>query len=330
MRNFACRQSFEYRDYPYGFSLPEDLYEEDYQMPEVEDSLKDDLLGDSYENSYLLQDYWNNRHEIDFNGFHSEALQDAQFPMACHWPPNHDVSSLKFFQPDGQTDLEDNFDRIPQVWSTLKLPKDFNEHSNDPENNLIEEKNFGSYAGRSKNLNFMEKDSAHIFENVTDHFSSGHSAPKKLFEDFPYWINTYADDLRPSLCQSERQKQNSSMTAETEVNYSHLNCWNHGEQLKSELQQVISSLTAHVSRLEIQVEHLTHRVQDMADKITAEKKLISPNLHRSDERKAVLEESEELISSADEAAASKLFIQTEDPSQKQDDSCSSASDWEIL
>lgn len=314
---------------------------------------KDDL-GDSYENCYLHQDYWYNDPEIDFNGFHSEPLGDAQFQMVYHGCPNHAGSALKFYQPCDQTNSEDNYDRISQVWSTSvtnlgKLPNDFDNDSAEgkcigkgcySEHTLHEAKNFGSYLGRSKNSNLMEKVEAHNSENNVDHFCSGHNAPGNHFEAFPCCIDTCVDDLAPSFCQSERQKQpvqNTSMAAETEENYWYPNYWSYGEQLKVELQQDISSLTAYVGRLENQVEHLTHQVQDMASKLSGENKLTAPILNNYGESKAVLEEPE-IISSADETTQSKFFIETEDSIQKLDEtwwtdddsSSSSAYDWEMI
>ncbi|KAH0470669.1 hypothetical protein IEQ34_000392 [Dendrobium chrysotoxum] len=356
MSNFAQKRSFDYDGYAYEFSLPEDLCQEDNQMPQFDDSFigqnlilggnegssglqakcsepNDGLLGDSYENSYQHQDYWHNDHENAYlPGFQSEPQRDAQFPVAYHGCPIHSVSDLKFYQPYDQTDSEGNYyDTISQVLSTSvanlhKLPNDYNKDSVEGkcigkgylfEDILHEAKNSGSYLGRSKNSNLMEKDAAHIFETNVGHFSSGHNAPE-------------IDNLIQSLLQTEIQKQpvqNTSKTAETEENYNNFPyCWSYGEQLKVELLQAISSLKAHIGRLEIQVEHLTHQVQDMSSKLSDENKLKAPILDHSGDSKAVFEESK-TTSTADETPESKLFIETEASCQKLDES---ASDWEVI
>ncbi|KAL0928215.1 hypothetical protein M5K25_000087 [Dendrobium thyrsiflorum] len=355
MSDFAQKRSFDYDGYAYEFSLPEDLCQEDNQMPEFDDSFigqnlifgenegssglqakfsesNECLLGDSYENSYQHQDYWHNDHENAYlPGFHSEPQSDAQFPVAYHGCPIHTVSGLKLYQPYDQTDLEGNYDRISQVLSTPvanlhKLPNGFNKDSVEGkcigkgyhfEKILQEAKNSGSYLGRSKNSNLMEKDAAHIFETNVGHFSSGQNAPG-------------IDNLIQSLLQTEIQKQpvqNTSKRAETEENYNNFPyCWSYGEQLKVELLQAISSLTAHIGRLEIQVEHLTHQVQDMSNKLSDEKKLNAPILDHSGDSKAAFEESK-ITSTADETPDRKLFIETEGSCQKLDES---ASDWEIV
>ncbi|XP_020685405.1 uncharacterized protein LOC110101722 isoform X2 [Dendrobium catenatum] len=349
MSNLAQNRSFDYEGYAYEFSRPEDLRQEDNQTPQFDDSFialpdsivhqataqklfHNGLVGDSYENSYQHQDYYYNDHEnAHLPGFHSEPQRDAQFSRAYHGCPTHDVSGLKFHQPYDQTDSEGNYDRISQLLSTSvanlhKLPNDFNEDSVEGkcigegylfEKILHEAKNSGSYLGRSKNSNLMEKDAAHIFETNVGHFSSGYNAPG-------------IDNLIQSLLQTEIQKQpvqNTTKTVETEENYNHFPyCWSYGEQLKVELLQAISSLTAHIGRLEIQVEHLTHQVQDMSNKLSDENKLKAPILDQSGDSKAAFEESK-ITSTAVETPESKLFIETEASYQKLDES---ASDWEII
>ncbi|XP_020579260.1 uncharacterized protein LOC110023940 [Phalaenopsis equestris] len=319
MNNFAYTHCPNYGSPLFDSSLPKDLFKEDNHKPEFYDSLlgdnqiwggnewsfkhqanfiepKEDLLSEFYKNCYTPQQYrYDDHHELDFNGVQSKPHLDNEFSAAYPEYPSHDVSGLKFYTPYNRVDSDKDYDRLSQIWSASLA------HLGDLRND---------------------------FGNDSEDIGSG-----MFFEDFPHCIDTYAENLAQMFNISDRQKQpvqNTSMAAETEENYRHKNCCNYGEQLKTELLQIVSSLTAQVGRLEIQVEHLTHKVQDMADKLSGENnKFSAPILDHSGKSKAVLEESE--------ATDSKSLVASADSNQKSDengsidDSDSSAPfDWEII